>query len=314
MTGTLVNTEIVSDLVPSPVEFSILLPGGYEEAMEKFPLLFFLHGGASDRSHLEIMRPLIEWLWEKEYLPGMVVVTPSVQRSFYMDYRDGSQKWELFIIGPFLEYLRGEFKIRHDRQATLLFGMSMGGMGALRLGFKHPELFGGLAVLEPAIEPVLSWREIRPEDRTHRSQELYEAIYGRPIDEDYWAVNNPATIVTKKADVIRSSDLAVYIECGDEDVFGFYRGTDFLHRILWEHRIPHEYHLVRWADHQGRTLVPRTIEGLRFLNKVINPPPPDPAKEYIRELLSRIPEEVVPDLEKLRELHIKSIKEGMKSL
>lgn len=39
-------------------------------------------------------------------LRKMVIVTPSASRSFYMDYEDGSQKWESFIIGPFLEHLR----------------------------------------------------------------------------------------------------------------------------------------------------------------------------------------------------------------
>ena len=37
-----------------------------------------------------------------------------------------------------------------------------------------------------------------------------------PLDEDYWAANNPGTIAKRNADRIRNSGLAIYIECGDK--------------------------------------------------------------------------------------------------
>ena len=37
----------------------------------------------------------------------MVVVTPSVSlRCFYMDYKDGSEKWESLIMGPLREFVQ----------------------------------------------------------------------------------------------------------------------------------------------------------------------------------------------------------------
>ena len=62
--------------------------------------------------------------------------------------------------------------------------------------------------------------------------------------------------------------------------------TEFLHRILWDHKIKHEYHLVRGADHVGRTIRPRAMEGLKFLARVLNPPPPDPEAEETRKRLA----------------------------
>jgi S-formylglutathione hydrolase len=281
-TTQLIEAKVASDLAPGPVEYAVLLPAGYEESGETYPLLFFLHGGGGDRSFLTTMRPVIESVWAGGTLPPAVVVTPSVSRSLYMDYRDGSQKWEQFLLAEFIPHMRQSYRVRTDRQGTLLLGISMGGMGGLRLAFKHPDVFGGMAALEPGIEPSLAFKDIQLRDRFWRSDELFEEIYGRPVDGAYWQANNPANIVLAGADRIRSLGLNIYLDCGDEDSFHLNEGTEFLHRILYDQKIPHEYHLVRGADHLGRTLGPRTREGLSFLGRVLNPPPPDPIVEGLR--------------------------------
>ncbi|MGH9842700.1 MAG: alpha/beta hydrolase [Blastocatellia bacterium] len=282
----LVDGKLETKLAPSPVEFAVLLPDGYETAKEPLPLLLFLHGGNGDKSFLARMRSTFDEMWKAGTLPPMVVVTPSAARSFYMDYKDGSQKWETFIVTEFLDHLRAKYKVTKERKGTLLFGISMGGMGALRMGFKYPEKFGGLAALEPGIDPALKWKDVQPRNRFWRGQDLMETIFGKPMDEAYWEANNPASIAVARAERIRASGLGIYIDAGDEDSFLLHEATEFMHRILWDHKIPHEYHLVRGADHVGRTLRPRSMEGLQFLARVLNPPPPDPQAEALRKQLA----------------------------
>ena len=287
----LIKGEFASDLVPQPMEYAVLLPDGYDEKGARLPLLYFLHGGGGDGwSMLDRTKPVFEQLWQRQQLPPLVVVAPSVTRSFYMDFRDGSQKWEQLLIGPFLDYVRASYRVQQNREGLLVSGVSMGGMGTLRLGFKYPELFAGLAAMEPGIEPVLAYKDIEFEDRFWRSEELFQAIYGKPVDEDYWALNNPANIAINNADRIRSSKLAIYLECGDEDSFGLDRGTEFLHRVLRDNGILHEYHLVRGGDHLGRTLGTRLQEALAFLGAVINPPPPDPEVENLHRMIAQMKE------------------------
>ena len=287
MPTELINGEFKSDLVPIPVEYAVLLPDGYAESDEDYPLLYFLHGGNGDRSFLTRLGPLVERTMDSGQLPKVVAVTPSVTRSMYMDYRDGTQKWEQLLLGPFLDHLREEYRLMPDSEGILLFGISMGGMGALRMGFKYPERFAALAALEPGIEPALSFKEIKTEDRFWRSDEMFETIFGNPVDEDYWISNNPANIVLNNPEKLRDSGLGIYIECGDEDSFGLDRGTEFLHRVLRDNQISHEYHLVQGADHLGRTLGPRSQEGLAFLGSALNPPPPDPEVENLRKLITQ---------------------------
>jgi len=87
-------------------------------------------------------------------------------------------------------------------------------------------------------------------------------------------------------------DLGIYIEAGDEDAFHLHEAAEFLRRILWDHKIPHEYHLVRGADHVGRAIRPRAMEGLAFLERLINPPPPDPEAEATRKRLEPLKKRV----------------------
>lgn len=279
----LIEAKLETRLVPSPLEYAVLLPEGYETAKEPFPLLLFLHGGGGDRTFLARMRPVIDEMWKSGALPPAVVVTPSAARSFYMDYRDGSQKWETFIVTEFLDHLRNSFKVSRERKGTLLFGISMGGMGALRLGFKHPEKFAAIAAMEPGIDPVLKWKDLSPRYKFYRPQELMETIFGKPFDEAYWEANNAAAIALNRADQLRASGLGIYIEAGDEDFFYLHEATEYLHRILWDRKVPHEYHLVRGADHVGRTIRPRAAEALGFLARVLDPPPPDPEAQEARK-------------------------------
>ncbi|HZM91543.1 MAG TPA: alpha/beta hydrolase-fold protein [Blastocatellia bacterium] len=282
----LVESRIETKLLPSPVEFNVLLPDGYETAKDPLPLMFFLHGGGGDRSFLARMRSIIDDMWKAGTLPKMVVVTPSAGRSFYMDYKDGSQKWESFIVGPFLDHLRQNYKVTRERKGTMLFGISMGGLGGLRLAFKYPDRFEAVAVLEPGIDPALKWKDVQPRNRFWRADELMREIFGRPFDEAYWEANNPASICVANAAKIRGSGLGIYIDAGDLDSFNLHEATEFMHRIMWDNKIPHEYHLVRGADHVGRTIRPRATEALAFLSRVLNPPPADPEVDALRERLA----------------------------
>jgi S-formylglutathione hydrolase len=112
-----------------------------------------------------------------------------------------------------------------------------------------------------------------------------QTIFGKPFDENYWEANNPASIAAANAEKIRGSKLGIYMDVGDMDAFNIHEGTEFIHRLLWDMKIPHEYHLVRGADHVGRTIRPRSTEALEFLARVLSPPQADPEVDALHERL-----------------------------
>jgi S-formylglutathione hydrolase len=269
--GKLIHVKIATKNVPGPVDIAIYTPPGYDpKRAQPYPLIVQLHGGNGSSDNIGVLLEPLEQAFKQGLLPPSVSVMPSAQRSFYMDYRDGSQKWEQFIIADLLGYMRANYVVPKGREGMLITGISMGGMGSLRIAFKHPDLFQAVASMEPGIEPVLAYKDIKLRDRFWRDDRLFEQIFGKPVNEEYWAANNPATIASKNPNSLVG--LGIYLDAGDQDMFFLHHGTEFVHRILFDAGISHEYRLVRGAEHVGPSVIPRFIDAMSFFGRVLNPP------------------------------------------
>jgi S-formylglutathione hydrolase len=263
--------ELQSASVPGAVRFSIYTPPGYGGTpMAPCPLILLLHGGNGSEQDLLRFTPTIDKAVAEGKMPPVVVAMPAARRSLYMDYKDGSQRWETFMITELLPHLRQTLHVSAERRGTFIAGWSMGGLGSLRLAFKHPDVFAAVAALEPAIEPALFWNEIGPHVRFWRSEEVAREMFGSPVDTRYWEENNPATLARR--DPERLLGLGIYLDVGDQDMLYLHEGTEFLHRILFEARLGHEYRLVHGAEHVGPSLEPRVADALGFIGRQIQPP------------------------------------------
>jgi S-formylglutathione hydrolase len=287
-TSRLETLELTSKLVPSPVKVSVLLPEGFQPA-QKRPLILMLHGGGGDNGFLRQMRPIVEAAWSGDELAPAVVATPDVGRSLYMDFKDGSQRWETFIVSELVPELRRRYGLAAGKSSTVATGISMGGLGALRLGLNHPHVFGGLAALEAGVEPALAFDEVRMRNRFQRNDAFFRSIFGDPVDRELWRRSNPANMVIDNRATILAEGLQIYVEAGDLDMFNLHEGVEFLHRVMWDHGVPHEYRLVRGADHLGLTIAPRMRDALRFLDRqVLRPPPPDDSFDTQKAMIARM--------------------------
>ena len=246
------EAALETELVPSPVEYGVLLPG--EDVMEesakvdgKLPVLLFLHGGAGNRGQLARWRGMFEEGWRSGALPPMVVAMPSATpRSYYVDYHDGSERWTTFLAEEFPRAVAA----RHggDPDRVSIAGYSMGGVGALRVSFLHPEAFVAAAGMAAGIDPALEFDDLPAWYEPWKDPRLGDR-FGTPVDPAFWAANNPASIAASDPDRLRDSGLAILVECGAEDQLHNHVGNEFLHRVLSDHGIPHEYRLVLGEGH-----------------------------------------------------------------
>ena len=202
----------------------------------------------------------------------------------YFDYHDGKTKYTTFFMDEWLPFLRQKYHVNPSREATWLTGISMGGCGSLRLGFLFPEVFGGLAAMEPAIDPAyepsellarnLHFRQpgaVDPNAPVNESDTLkcYGGIKTEDWDADTFQRFNPVCIARSNAQNIREAGLKIYLEAADQDFLALHDGAEFLHQVLWQYRIQHEYHLNTEADHLGPSIVPRQQESLEWLGKMM---------------------------------------------
>ncbi len=283
--GRLESGTLTTQLVPSPAKYTALIPPGLTSAAG-LPLLLLLHGGEGDNGFLAAMKPTLEAAWAAGEIAPCLVATPDADRSLYLDYFDGSQKWETFIVAELIPHLRASYALAAGREKTIVSGISMGGQGSLRLALKHPDTFGGVASLEAGIEPALRFADVRVRNAFQRGRPFIEARFGHPVDEAWWQANNPSNIAIARRDALVASGLQIYLEVGDLDMFHLDEGSEFLHRVLWDHDIRHEYRLGRGADHLGRTLPGRLRDGLKFLQAhVLKPAPPDDSYEAAKRLV-----------------------------
>lgn len=282
----LVLGDFKTDLIPHPVPYAVLLPDGYKDG-PPLPMMMYLHGGGGSRDEMLGTRPLFDNEWKSGQLPKMVVATISVgPAAFYLDFKDGSEKWESLITGPFRTFIQTTYNASSDPKKNVLFGASMGGEGALRIGLKHPNLYAGIAAMEPCLEPVLYWKDLTRQMYFWIAEEQMEAAFGKPIDTKYWEANNPNLIATLHSKEIQASGLQIWVDVGDDDTMLLFGPVEHFHRLLWDAGIKHDYHVVHGGDHAGRTLVPRGIDAAEFLGRVLSPPGPDPDAIKFREMMA----------------------------
>jgi S-formylglutathione hydrolase len=257
--------ELAVDFAPGGVPYAVLLPPGYEEG-GRYPLTLFLYGGGGSRQTLIEARPLFEQCWSAGTAPPVVLACATVgEFSYYLDHPEGRYRWESFLTEDFPRHLRATYRVRADRASTALLGISMGGYGALKIAFKHPTLFGVVAALQPMMEPGFRATDAGERNHLHFIAGGPEELIGPGRVPAVFEANQPAARARDNAQAIRESDQAIYLEAGDADALHAHDGAEFLHRVLWELDISHEYHLVRGADHVGPSVAPRLRAAFEWL-------------------------------------------------
>jgi len=248
--------DLASTNLPEAVPYALVTPPGYHES-GPLPLCLLLVGGGGSRQNLVDCRQLFESRWSDGSLPPMVLATPSPGMSYYLEDSASRVRWESFLAEEFVPHLRKTCNVNADRRSTAITGISMGGYGALKTAFAHPQQFGVVAAMQPMVEPGFHDSQIGARNRFHYMAGGPPRLIGPARDPALFEANHPANLARANARLIRETGLAIYIEAGDEDFLNAHDGAEFMHRVLWDLDLSHEYHLVRGGDHGGPTLLPR---------------------------------------------------------
>ena len=137
----------------------------------------------------------------------------------------------------------------------------MGGYGALRFSFAHPEMFSAVSAQSAALITATP-SELNTADRAGAPLgKVLSAVFGSPIEVSHWNENSPFVLARKNVAGVRK--LAIYFNCGKDDNYGFEEGAATLDRLLSKEDVKHEYHLY-FGDHSLPYFLSHFAEVMEF--------------------------------------------------
>jgi S-formylglutathione hydrolase FrmB len=235
-----------STVLHSSVRYCVYLPASYSAAgakTRKYPVLYLLHGlgGNEQAMALDGEWTTLQDLRRDHQVGEFLVVAPDGWDTFYINSRDGKTPYSDFFLREFIPYIERAYRVRSERAARGITGFSMGGYGALRMAFAHPELFGSVSSHSGALVRQPPQGLSAEASSGNLAAQLLAKVFGNPIDAQFWDLNSPFVLARKNAASLLK--MRIYFDCGTEDSYGFYRGASELHETLDSLKIPHEFHL-----------------------------------------------------------------------
>lgn len=138
--GVRVETvRVRSALLGRDVTYKVVLPPGYglvTSRAKRYPVLYLLHGWGGHHDSWLTRSSLRRYAEEHR----LIVVTPEGGNGWYTD-APGGEPHESHLLKELVPDVEGRFRTVGRRNGRGVAGYSMGGYGALKLAFRHPELF-----------------------------------------------------------------------------------------------------------------------------------------------------------------------------
>jgi len=145
----------------SPVRRTLVyLPPSYRrDATRRYPVLYLLHGATSlpqewiDSTYDGFdLRVAMDSLVAASATPEMIVVMPdannALEAGFYAN-SPATGNWEDFVVRDLVRHVDARYRTERQASRRALVGHSMGGFGALAIGFRHPSVFGLIYAISP---------------------------------------------------------------------------------------------------------------------------------------------------------------------
>ena len=127
--------------------YRIVLPSNIP-AGEKLPVVYLLHGGGGayrDWSNYSDVAHFAE--------QSLILVMPEGNSSYYTNAATRPEdRYEDYITKDLIADVESRFPAAASRSSRAMVGVSMGGFGAINMALKHPNLFGFVGALSPAID------------------------------------------------------------------------------------------------------------------------------------------------------------------
>lgn len=221
--GTVISKVFPSASLKQDLAYLLYLPPGYDaRGAAKYPVLYLLHGRGDKMAAWTNITADLDQLIAAGRIPPVIAIMPDAPSSkragYYIDSQfTGSadkklppgERVETALTKDLITHVDATYPTKVDRAGRIVAGYSMGGYGALRYSLAHPELFGAVIVLSPAV-----YFPLPPPGSSTRE---FGAFGNGPLvfdGEIYTALNYPALIPAFSQ---RELPLLMFIAVGDDE-------------------------------------------------------------------------------------------------
>ena len=247
---------IDSAVMGKEMAFSSLSPPAVAQATRTEPHVFYmLHGLGDDHRALDrygISDRLHDAMTDGK-IPPVHLVMPHGERGFWIDWHDGTRLYESHVVNEVIPKAEHILGLEISKERRHIMGVSMGGIGALQMGLRRPDLFSSVTSISG---PVLS--ELQAVEHIKSSFARWfvdlNRIFGDGSDREFMESHNPFARVRNKKNDPRQR---IFLAAGRQEK-EFFRGTSIAyHEFLKKNDVAHH-----WEIFEGR-------HGWRFWAPVI---------------------------------------------
>ena len=162
--GVMQRLEYQSKSINKAREAIVYLPPGYDGGVDRYPVLYLLHGAGGDESvwnqRMQANVILDNLIADGELDPLVVVMPHGFTNRMPNDdrprtaaaYKPEMGEFAIDFVSDLVPLVESRYRVATDRAHRAIAGNSMGGGQALRLGLSHPEMFSTVASFSAAMQ------------------------------------------------------------------------------------------------------------------------------------------------------------------
>jgi S-formylglutathione hydrolase len=261
--STFITESVAARSTGVDVDYAVLVPT-HTPPGQSLPLILHLHGAMSSAASLHDAKEAYDSAWASGALPPALVACASTPTmgGFYVDHA-GGPAWGTFVGEEFPEHLGRCFDLSGMR---VVIGFSMGGYGALKIVFGAPDRYAAVAALCPTIFPAETASAVPEVNRPAILNDLNRAM---GEDERTYSRNSVYGRLRANRSIIQRSGMRIYFDCGTADEFSLHDGAAYLHEVLEQFDIPHDFRSVAGAGHADEQMPVRRAEAIRVLGDAL---------------------------------------------
>jgi endo-1,4-beta-xylanase len=226
-----------SATIDAPVSYLVYLPPSYESSPDRrYPVVYWLHGRGGTQTGARHVASRVGPASAAGKAPEMIVIGVNGLRvSSYVDAAHGKAPVQTVLTKDLVAHVDAAYRTIARREARAIEGFSMGGAGAAKVGFRHPELFGVVSAFAAAMHDLESMRG---------RGAAWTDIYG--ASEEYFQKFSPWTVVEANEDKIRGRTAVRLVVGADDNLLGF---NQRYHELLERLGIEHAFVVVPGVGH-----------------------------------------------------------------